>query len=783
MRVLASLVLLGLGACVDLPPGPADRDPDPTPTPTAGDWRTHEGGLDDFELVQMPVVYALPEHPVPGGDVTVFADHPDAADIGLAPVGAGCGTLAASLSGLPPLELSGQAGATGDCRVTTTLQWLDGSSEVVEAVFAVRPLLGGAPPLEVDGAGWFPSPLLEADPTAPGPEVLGLTGATSFVNGQTVTWQVDWAGTEAPTAMLVAVEGFEGHFRRVLDPDAATAELSIQFAQNLFDQLPEARDGGVTLRVAMISGTARPRNVLSWAVNGEEVGSGSVQVGITWNTMTDVDLHVTEPSGEEIYYGHTTSATGGSLDLDSNPGCNIDGINAENIFWPEGAAPAGEYAVRVHMYSDCDLGNASGTLTVHHCGEDSPESFGFALGATGSNENFAFENPGCGYSVAGRVTYEDFVPGANGLVSAGYRASRFITVQAIRENGDVLGEARTDRGGNYLIRFFDPDDSTPTYKVRALATRDDWTTRQRVVSYDTTGLVFLDEELWAWETEDSFEASDEPQRTGVDLQVSEAQGGAALNIFDAGVTGTEYLRGFTGTIPPTITWYWHQAEGRTTGYSLQYAGIQVRGEADNPDEYDDTTLLHEYGHLVMAMYSVDDSGGGEHSVTDWEDPQMAWSEGWAHYFGAAASGSSLLANGDASADGYKWNFSLDRPPLRPADNSTPGMRLGTRGDALDGDMGELAVASILWDLHDATNETFDTVSSRDDAIWGVMTRDFAINATLPSDRGQPGRDLFDFLDAWIRGGYGDVGSTPQEGMRGIVTTLHGMTAYDFSPPP
>jgi uncharacterized protein YfaP (DUF2135 family) len=41
------------------------------------------------------------------------------------------------------------------------------------------------------------------------------------------------------------------------------------------------------------------------------VGTGDVQVTVTWDADSDLDLHVVEPSGEEIFYGHPVSATGG----------------------------------------------------------------------------------------------------------------------------------------------------------------------------------------------------------------------------------------------------------------------------------------------------------------------------------------------------------------------------------------------------------------------------------------------------------------------------------------
>ena len=107
----------------------------------------------------------------------------------------------------------------------------------------------------------------------------------------------------------------------------------------------------------------------TWPVGCDEVdpdlGSGDVQATLTWTSGDDLDLHVIDPSGEEIYYNNPTSASGGQLDVDRIPGCAGDGSeNVENIFWPTGESPSGFYKVWVHEYSDCDPVEGEWTLTL-----------------------------------------------------------------------------------------------------------------------------------------------------------------------------------------------------------------------------------------------------------------------------------------------------------------------------------------------------------------------------------------------------------------------------------
>lgn len=99
------------------------------------------------------------------------------------------------------------------------------------------------------------------------------------------------------------------------------------------------------------------------------LGTGDVQMTLRWDTPVDLDLHVVDPSGEEIWYLSPESASGGRLDVDANATCSGD-PPVENVYWPAGGAPNGSYGVSVVYYGSCATsGPVHYTVTVRIDGQ------------------------------------------------------------------------------------------------------------------------------------------------------------------------------------------------------------------------------------------------------------------------------------------------------------------------------------------------------------------------------------------------------------------------------
>lgn len=80
----------------------------------------------------------------------------------------------------------------------------------------------------------------------------------------------------------------------------------------------------------------------------EQAQHGELQVTLTWDGNADLDLSVSCPNGERIFFGNR-AACGGHLDVDMNYEIESD-RPVENIYWTNRAIE-GKYKVQVSLAS------------------------------------------------------------------------------------------------------------------------------------------------------------------------------------------------------------------------------------------------------------------------------------------------------------------------------------------------------------------------------------------------------------------------------------------------
>lgn len=174
------------------------------------------------------------------------------------------------------------------------------------------------------------------------PEVTTLNSALLSSNGSTAILNFTYAGVNGNLGGCYAqVDGANSYFILPYSGSSGAAgELQLPIG------IPTNVDAGEFCVVfSVFDANGLVSNTVIVCVNVLRLGTGALQISLSWDKANDQDLHVFDPSGEEIDYTNTSSLSGGQLDRD-----DLDGFGPENIYWLENA-PDGTYQVKVDDYA------------------------------------------------------------------------------------------------------------------------------------------------------------------------------------------------------------------------------------------------------------------------------------------------------------------------------------------------------------------------------------------------------------------------------------------------
>ncbi len=247
-----------------------------------------------------------------------------------------------------------------------------------------------------------------------GDPAINVSGPRYVVNGGTARLSVSsatpfetlYVSASAPVSELF--QPVSGYFEVPLSVSSQSADLVVVFPQTL-----PANEFRLYVTAADAQGNVGP--VVELPFNALTVGTGDIQVTVAWDTDADVDLHVVDPSGDEIYWANRTSISGGQLDLDSNAACAGDNVRNENITWATDTAPIGTYTVRVDYWANCDASRTDYTVLINNDGDVSIYSGSFTgpgdAGGFGSGVLIDTFTRTTGPPAAPRVTRSDLATG------------------------------------------------------------------------------------------------------------------------------------------------------------------------------------------------------------------------------------------------------------------------------------------------------------------------------------------------------------------------------------
>ena len=296
---------------------------------------------------------------------------------------------------------------------------------------------------------------------------------------------------------------------------------------------------------------------------------------------------------------------------------------------------------------------------------------------------------------------------------------RYAEVRVSDSSGSLVQCAETDGTGAYS--FYLPK-ASGTYTVAVTSRSNNSNNTAYVMNNPSSNQFYAV----------SFSASSAADSSGNNL-LAPATGsleGGAFNILDQIYKAQNYIRTQTagcGTSPnsnyfadctpftsaPVISAYWTKGispsvyvggDGSSgisfylTGKNQLYIGGGVQGDVDrsDSDHFDNSVIVHEYGHFIEDNFGSPDSPGGSHNGSSSLDPRLAWGEGWADFFQAAvlygANGAPVYRDtyGNISSATYGSYFNEN------LDNSTGSYSLDQVSYTNEGLFHEFSITRMLY---------------------------------------------------------------------------------------
>ena len=316
---------------------------------------------------------------------------------------------------------------------------------------------------------------------------------------------------------------------------------------------------------------------------------------------------------------------------------------------------------------------------------------------------------------------------------------------------DSYGFTVTDANGRFNFSFCDDDgflnDELELYYRVCAEVREGNNLIARIEDPD-------EQELYCW---DSNVIDSEGGTVDFDLRVfklNETQA-PVFNIGDALYWGWRFWNNNTANSPVmdrTVTAFWKGGKGaKGSFYSRGRTTLVIADDPSSTDEWDDSVIIHEWGHFADHQFSCYQNPGGAHSLPGVNGGtagnQLAFGEGYPDYYQSAAR---TIMPGSASVNYY-------------VDPSGPTVDLENMRAVTASNLDEGAIAALMWDLFDTVNDGSDTVSPGQAAIQRVYTgTDF---------QGNPQCDINRFLQAWRKLGLPTDAATAATIVQNVNITL------------
>ena len=281
----------------------------------------------------------------------------------------------------------------------------------------------------IEGDGAVAVPRYADVPEPSGGPAVSVTGNHVYTAGGSVFLDVEpGPGTDK---LLLSIRGVDfvdfGYFEIDVPDGAASHRLVARAEFDLPGGIPP-----VCLDVSAVDAGGVVGPPECHVVQNAPVGFSDVQVTVSWDSDADLDLHVADPNGDEVYFDTFVVDSGGELDLTAGARCTASGLRNEHIAWTGGAPPPGEYEVRVTYDDSCEEAETNYVVSVYNHGTTTTYSGTF----TGPGE---YADRGTGTVITRFQVGDAAAPEPAETLSSTYRGSG-DQVFVLNPNGQTLAD-------------------------------------------------------------------------------------------------------------------------------------------------------------------------------------------------------------------------------------------------------------------------------------------------------------------------------------------------------
>ncbi len=297
-------------------------------------------------------------------------------------------------------------------------------------------------------------------------------------------------------------------------------------------------------------------------------------------------------------------------------------------------------------------------------------------------------------------------PATKGGYAADYRVPLAGYSVEFRESDlvfdDSYGYLSTDANGNVAGSFCDDDglfDDTLEIYLRVAVERGD-------------PKVYVEDSTWPY-SDYVFETG-EVESDGGTLNFTENLGpisSGIFNIVEAGYQAVEFWVNSGHEFSDETAYHWEDGYGDDGSYYNETSNaITIADDPSDPDQWDESIMIHEWGHFADDLYSCDDNPGDDHAPGQIIDSELAWGEGYPSYYACAVRDTYGYPDAsyiiDINGSGVTGNIYNLEPKNNPINVQNQG-----------------SVSAALWDLYDDANDGQDTIEIGHATIQAVYTSD------------------------------------------------------------